>query len=281
MIINGRELAKEYEENYRVRVEKLAELNVVPSLVILMVGDNPASQVYVKHKMSVAKRLGIQTSLHHIKQVTSHTPAILHEIIYDANYRDDIHGIMVQLPLPESSWEQELLQAIDPEKDVDGLHPLSLGMIGLNKGFVSCTPQGIIKLIKTVCNEIEGKEAVVIGRSRIVGKPVADLLLNENATVTICHSRTKDLEHKVRRSDIVVAAAGVKHLVKGEWFKKDAVVIDVGIHRQENGKLTGDVYFDYDVHEVKGITPVPGGVGPMTISCLMNNIILSAETAHV
>lgn len=275
-ILSGKELSAEIREEIKNEVAGLkAEQGITPGLVVILVGDDPASGIYVNNKEKACAEVGIRSA---VIRLSADTPEReLLSLIDQYNADGDYHGILVQLPLPGHINEEEVLRRIDPKKDVDGFHVYNAGSLftGL-PGLVACTPRGIIRLIKKSGVEIAGKEAVVIGRSNIVGKPVAILLLNENATVTVCHSKTKDLPAVARRADILVAAIGRPEFVTKEFVKPGAVVIDVGTSRVD-GKLKGDVAFD-EVSEVAGfITPVPGGVGPMTITMLMANTLTAAK----
>ena len=272
-VIYGSEIAKEVKANLKEKVAQLANAGKrLPKLVVILVGDNPASLSYVTGKEKACKEVGMDSDL--IKLPAETTQTELEALIQQLNEDDNVDGILVQLPLPKHLDEDAILEKIDPSKDVDGFHPTTVGnmCIGSN-GFLPCTPAGVIQLLKRSNIDIEGKECVVIGRSNIVGKPMAMLLLRENGTVTITHSRTKDLKEITKRADILVAAIGKPKFVTAEYVKEGAVVIDVGIHRNENNKLCGDVDFDDVIGKVNAITPVPGGVGPMTIAMLMNNCV--------
>jgi methylenetetrahydrofolate dehydrogenase (NADP+)/methenyltetrahydrofolate cyclohydrolase len=248
------------------------EKGIKPGLAVIIVGDDPASAIYVRNKEKAAQEVGFYSVVKRYPADT--TQEDLLAAVDEINNDKNIHGMIVQLPLPKHLNEKEVIKRIDPKKDVDGLHPSSIGALTIgDKGLVSCTPKGCIHLIKETGVEISGKKAVVIGRSNMVGKPAALLLLQENATVTICHSRTKDLKKELIDADIIVAAVGVPHLVKGDMVKEGAVVIDVGINRSEDGKLLGDVDFDGAAEKAGYITPVPGGVGPMTIAMLLSNTL--------
>lgn len=278
-IISGKELAQQKRMEMKQEVEQLKQAGITPGLAVILVGENPASQSYVKGKVKACAEVGIYSLL--IEKPATITQEELLEIINDLNKNNEIHGILVQLPLPDHISEKAVIEAISPDKDVDGFHPISVGkmMIG-EETFLPCTPYGIVEMIKSKNIEIEGKHVVVIGRSNIVGKPVGQLLLNENATVTYCHSRTKNMKELTKQADIVIAAVGKAHLFGRDYFKEGAVVIDVGVNRIESGKLVGDVIFD-EVKEVASyITPVPGGVGPMTITMLLANTIQSAKRSQ-
>lgn len=274
-IIDGKAVAARICEELKAKVAALTAAGKQPGLAVIIVGNNPASRVYVNNKKKKCAELGIYSEEHALAE--SVTEAELLGLIDRLNRDPKIHGILVQLPLPEHLNEQLILDRISPAKDVDGFHPVNVGrmLIGL-PGFLPCTPAGVMELIKETGINIAGKECVVVGRSNIVGKPQGILLLREHGTVTICHSRTKDLGEVCRRADILVVAVGKAELITGEMVKPGAVVIDVGMNRNEAGKLVGDVQFD-SVAQVAGwITPVPGGVGPMTIAMLMRNTVESA-----
>jgi len=278
-IIDGKRIAGEIREEIRRETATLAEKGVKPGLAVVLVGEDPASQVYVRNKAKACEELGFYSEVHRLPAETTQDELLA--LIDRLNVQADINGILVQLPLPKHIAEKAVIDAISVDKDVDGFHPVSVGnlLIG-DDALQPCTPSGVIELLKRTGNDPAGKHAVVIGRSNIVGKPVSILLLREHATVTICHSRTPDLPSVVRGADIVVAAVGVPKLVKADWVKPGAVVIDVGVNRLPDGKLCGDVDYE-DVAPVAGwITPVPGGVGPMTITMLMLNTLKSAKRAH-
>jgi len=277
-IIKGKEVAAELRAALKEEVAQLREQGVVPGLTVILVGDNPASHSYVKAKAKACEEIGVASEV--IKRDVNITEEDLLQEIQQLNESEAVHGILVQLPLPNHIDEKAVLNAISPKKDVDGFHPVSVGnMVIGDECYLPCTPHGIIELIKRSGEEISGKHAVVIGRSNIVGKPVAMLLLQENATVTIAHSRTKDLSAMIKQADILVSAVGRPRLVKAEDLKPGAIVIDVG-NTMENGKLVGDI--DYEpAKEVAGyITPVPGGVGPMTITMLLKNTVDAAKTIN-
>lgn len=275
-IIDGKLISAQIKDELKEKVAALKEKGIQITLAVIQVGNDPASTVYVGNKKKACAYIGIHSLAYELPQET--TQEELLDLVHQLNERDDVNGILVQLPLPEQIDEDTVIRAIDPKKDVDGFHPQSVGLLSIGqKGFVSCTPAGIIQLLKRSDIEIEGKECVVIGRSNIVGKPMAMLLIRENGTVTVCHSRTKDLKEVTRRADILVVAIGKRKYITADYVKEGAVVIDVGMHRGEDGKLCGDVDFD-SVEPVAGaITPVPGGVGPMTIAMLMNNCVESIE----
>lgn len=275
-IIDGKKTAKIIKDELKEQVIVLKEKGVEPTLAVVLVGGDPASQVYVKHKKKACEYVGIRSLAYELTEDT--TEAKLLELIHELNERSDVDGILVQLPLPQHINEEKVLLAIDPKKDVDGFHPVSVGNLSIGRdGFVSCTPAGIIELLKRYEIPIEGQNCVVIGRSNIVGKPVAMLLLRESGTVTICHSRTKDLPAVCREADILVVAIGRPNFVTKDYVKEGATVIDVGVNRLEDGKLCGDVTYDECAEIAGAITPVPGGVGPMTIAMLMGNCVKAAE----
>lgn len=252
--------------------EKVAVLNQDITLAVIQVGNDPASSVYVGNKKKACAYIGIKSLSYELPEDI--TEEALITLIESLNTRPDVHGILVQLPLPGHIDEDAVIKAISPVKDVDGFHPQNVGKLCIGqKGFISCTPAGIIQLLKRSNIEIAGKECVVLGRSNIVGKPMALLLLRENATVTICHSKTKDLKEVCKRADILVAAIGKPKFITKEYVKEGAVIIDVGMNRDENNKLCGDVDYSDVLEVVSAITPVPGGVGPMTIAMLMNNCL--------
>ena len=280
-IIDGKLISKQIKDELKEKVAALRAEGKEICLAVIQVGNDGASSVYVGNKKKACEYIGIKSLAYELPEET--TEAELLELIGNLNKRADVNGILVQLPLPGHIDEDKVIKAIDPLKDVDGFHPQSVGALSIGqKGFVSCTPAGIIELIKRSGIDISGKECVVVGRSNIVGKPMAMLLLRENGTVTVCHSRTADLKAVTKRADILVVAIGKPKFITGEYVKDGAVVIDVGIHRMgvsESGKaiLCGDVDYD-DVEPIaSAITPVPGGVGPMTIAMLMNNCVESVE----
>lgn len=271
-IIDGKLISTQIKDELKVEVAALKEKGMIPCLAVIQVGNDPASSVYVNNKKKACAYIGIESLAYELKEQTTQDELLT--IIEELNHNEMVNGILVQLPLPKHINEEVIIKAISPTKDVDGFHPETVGnmCIGSN-GFLPCTPAGVIQLLKRSGIEIAGKECVVIGRSNIVGKPMAMLLLRENGTVTIAHSKTKDLKSITKRADILVAAIGKPKFITAEYVKEDAVVIDVGIHRNEYNKLCGDVDFDDVVDVVSAITPVPGGVGPMTIAMLMNNCV--------
>ncbi|EGP9803450.1 bifunctional methylenetetrahydrofolate dehydrogenase/methenyltetrahydrofolate cyclohydrolase FolD [Listeria monocytogenes] len=275
-IIDGKKLAKEIQEKVTREVAELVKEGKQPGLAVVLVGDNQASRTYVRNKQKRTEEAGMKSVL--IELPENVTEEKLLSVVEELNEDKTIHGILVQLPLPEHISEEKVIDTISFDKDVDGFHPVNVGNLFIGKdSFVPCTPAGIIELIKSTGTQIEGKRAVVIGRSNIVGKPVAQLLLNENATVTIAHSRTKDLPQVAKEADILVVATGLAKFVKKDYIKPGAIVIDVGMDRDENNKLCGDVDFDDVVQEAGFITPVPGGVGPMTITMLLANTLKVAK----
>jgi len=274
-IIDGKAVAARVQAELKDRVALLSGTGLVPGLAVVIVGDEPASRIYVNLKKKACANLGIYSEEHALPAAT--TQSELLALVESLNKNPKIHGILVQLPLPDGLDEQAVLQAINPDKDVDGIHPMNIGrlLVGV-PGPVACTPAGVMELIKEAGAEIKGRECVVVGRSNIVGKPQAVLLLAQHGTVTICHSRTRDLGEVCRRADILVAAVGKAGLIKGDMIKPGAVVIDVGTNRMPDGKLVGDVDFASALEVAGAITPVPGGVGPMTIAMLMKNTVQAA-----
>ena len=275
-IIDGKAVAARLRESLRERIARLTERGNQPGLAVILVGDDPASRVYVNSKRKTCAALGIYSEEHTLPGDVAEKELL--DLIDRLNADPKIHGILLQLPLPAHLDEDKMLERIVPNKDVDSFHPVNVGkmVIGL-EGFLPCTPAGVMELIKETGISISGKECVVVGRSNIVGKPQAILLLREHGTVTICHSRTANLREVCRRADILVAAVGKAEMITADYVKPGAVVIDVGINRTADGKLVGDVHYE-SVAEVAGwITPVPGGVGPMTIAKLMENTVISAE----
>lgn len=275
-IIDGKRISQEIKDELKEQMGKRRERGEGRCLAVIQVGKDPASTVYVNNKKKACEYIGIKSLSYELPEEA--TEQELLSIVEELNGRDDVDGILVQLPLPEHMNEDKVLLAIAPEKDVDGFHPINVGNLSIGRpGYVSCTPAGIIQLLKRSGIEIEGKECVVLGRSNIVGKPMAMLLLRENGTVTICHSRTQNLKEITRRADILVAAVGKPKFVDGDFIKDGAVVIDVGIHRNAEGKLCGDVDFASVAPKAYAVTPVPGGVGPMTIAMLMANCVNGIE----
>lgn len=275
-IIDGKVISEQIKEECRKKVAAYKEKGIEITLAVIQVGADPASSVYVRNKKRACEFCGMNSLSYELPEETTHEELLT--LIRKLNADDKVNGILVQLPLPKHIDEDLVIQAIDPKKDVDGFHPQSVGALCIGQpGFVSCTPAGIIELLKRSNIEIAGKECVVIGRSNIVGKPMALLLLRENGTVTVCHSRTKDLKEVTKRADILIVAIGKPKFITGDYVKEGAVVIDVGIHRNEDNKLCGDVDFESVAEKTSAITPVPGGVGPMTIAMLMHNCVESVE----
>lgn len=271
-IIDGKAISAAIKDELKVKVEEMKVNGIKVCLAVIQVGNDPASSVYVGNKKKACAYIGIDSLAYELPEET--TQEELLKLIAELNEKEDVNGILVQLPLPKHIDEDEVIRAIDPKKDVDGFHPQSVGALCIGQpGFVSCTPAGIIQLLKRSGIGIAGKECVVIGRSNIVGKPMALLLMRENGTVTIAHSKTKNLKEVTKRADILVVAVGKPKMITREYVKEGAVVIDVGIHRNENNKLCGDVDYGDVAPVCSAITPVPGGVGPMTIAMLMNNCV--------
>lgn len=274
-LIDGKQLAQKRREEIRQTVEQLKSRGIVPGLAVILVGEDPASQVYVRNKEKACQEVGFYSEVYRLPETTSQEELL--QLIDDLNRSDAIHGLLVQLPVPAHIDEKAVIHAISPKKDVDGFLPQNLGSLLIGEpAFEPCTPKGCIDLIKQTGVDIAGKKAVVVGRSNIVGKPVAMMLLRENATVTICHSKTKNLKEELLSADIVVAAVGKSNFITGDMIKDGAIVIDVGMNRLENGKLTGDVDRASLEDRDCWLTPVPGGVGPMTITMLMKNTLESA-----
>lgn len=271
-IIDGKEISKQIKDELKEKVAAYKERGIGITLAVIQVGNDPASTVYVRNKRKACEYVGIRSLAYEMPQDT--TQEELLGLVRELNGRADVNGILVQLPLPGHIDEDVILKNIDPKKDVDGFHAMNVGALSIGEpGFVSCTPAGVIQLLKRSGVEICGKECVVIGRSNIVGKPMAMLLLRENGTVTVAHSRTVNLKEVAKRADILVVAMGKPRFITHEYVKEGAVVIDVGMHRSENKKLCGDVDFEDVAEHTSAITPVPGGVGPMTIAMLLNNCV--------
>jgi len=278
IIIDGKEIARKIRGEISAEAKRLASLGVRPGLAVVLVGDNPASKVYVKMKEKACGDVGIFSAEHRLPADTDE-PTLL-ELIGRLNNDPKIHGILVQLPLPGHINESRILEAISPHKDVDGFHPFNVGRLVIGKPvFKPCTPYGIMVMLKETGIDLTGKEVVVVGRSNIVGKPVAVMCLQQHATVTICHTRTIDLPGKIGMADVLIAAVGRPEVIRGEWIRQGAVVIDVGVNRLADGRLVGDVEFEAAARRASYITPVPGGVGPMTITMLLKNTLQAAETA--
>lgn len=275
-IINGKEVAQDIRAELAKEVAALKEKGVFPALTVILVGDDPASQSYVKGKMRGCEEVGIRSEVIRMPDTTSQ--AELLETVERLNQNPNVHGILVQLPLPPQIADKAVIDAIDPRKDVDGFHPVNVGKLLIGEDtFVSCTPAGIVELIKRTGTSLAGKRVVVVGRSNIVGKPVSLLLLQEHATVTICHSRTANLADITRQAEILIVAVGRAGLIGKEHVSPGTVVIDVGVNRSDAGKLVGDVRFDEVAEIAEWITPVPGGVGPLTITMLLKNTVKAAK----
>lgn len=275
-IIDGKAISAQIKEELKQKVAKMKTEGREVSLAVIQVGNDPASSVYVGNKKKACEFIGIKSLAYELPGETEETKLL--DLIGELNARKDVNGILVQLPLPPHINEDKVISSIHPGKDVDGFHPQSVGALCIGQpGFVSCTPAGIIQLLKRSEIDIAGKECVIIGRSNIVGKPMALLLLRENGTVTVTHSKTRDLKEVTKRADILIVAIGRPKMITREYIKEGAVVIDVGIHRNENNKLCGDVDYEDVAPVCSAITPVPGGVGPMTIAMLMNNCVESVR----
>ena len=271
-IIDGKKVSQKIREELKEECKEIRKQGIIPKLAVIVIGDNAASKVYVRNKNKACQEIGIEYEEYFLKSEITQEKLI--ELIEDLNNRKDINGILLQSPIPNHLDINEAFRKISPEKDVDGFHPANVGKLILNQDtFVSCTPYGIMKLFAEYNIDLNGKHVVILGRSNIVGKPLIACCLNRNATVTVCHSKTENLEEHTKKADILIVAIGKANFVKKEMIKDGAVIIDVGINRTDEGKLTGDVDFE-NVKDVAGyITPVPGGVGPMTIAMLMNNVI--------
>lgn len=274
-ILSGKAVSQRIKDELKQEVLNLKANGINPGLAVIIVGDDPASRVYVNNKKKACEEIGIYSEEYALSADTSEEELL--KLINTLNNKKDINGILVQLPVPKHINEETIINAIDPRKDVDAFHPVNVGkiMVG-NFDFVPCTPAGVMELIAESGIDVSGKECVVVGRSNIVGKPQAMLLLHKNGTVTICHSRTKDLKEKTKQADILVAAVGIPNFITGDMIKEGAVVIDVGINRVADKKLVGDVEFESAEKVASAITPVPGGVGPMTIAMLMKNTVKAA-----
>lgn len=275
-LMDGKTLALRIRQDLKNEVDKLKENGIYPKLAVIMVGEDSSSKIYVRNKSIACEEVGISFEEFLLNENTSMDELL--DLIRKLNDREDIHGILLQSPIPKNLDINLAFREISPKKDVDGFNPISVGKLVLGQDtFVSCTPYGVIKILEAYNIDIEGKHAVILGRSNIVGKPMLQCLLNKNATVTICHSKTKNLEELTKQADILICAIGKPKFVTKGMVKKDAVIIDVGINRDENGKLCGDADFENIKDVVSFITPVPGGIGPMTIAMLMNNIVKSAK----
>lgn len=271
-IIDGKAIAKQVRQEVKAEAAELTAAGTQPGLVTVLVGDDPASATYVRNKNKKATKLGFHSVHHHLPADTGQETLV--DLVDTLNRDDAIDGILVQLPLPGQIDSAAVLERIDPSKDVDGLHPDNIGrLVAGQPRLVPCTPSGVLRLLDEAGAELKGARAVVVGRSNLVGKPLAHLLLARHATVTLCHSRTRDLAGEVGRADVVVAAVGQRELIRGDWLSPDAIVIDVGTNHTDDGKLVGDVEFEAASARVRAITPVPGGVGPMTIAMLLANTV--------
>ena len=278
-IIDGKNLTKEIREGLKIEAYKLRNNGIVPHLAVIMVGDNDASKVYVRNKSRACEEIGIEFKEYLLPSTTKQTELI--ELIQKLNNDKNINGILLQSPIPKPLNIQQAFNTILPEKDVDGFNPYNVGNLCIGQdGFIPCTPLGIMKMFEKYNIDIDGKKVAIIGRSNIVGKPMAQCMLSKNATVTICHSRTKELKKEVKDADIIIAAAGKQNIVTAEMVKEGAVIIDVGMNRNSDGKLCGDVDFENIKGKASYITPVPGGVGPMTIAMLMSNVIKATKNQN-
>lgn len=275
-IIDGKNLAKEIRESLKVEANKLKEKGIIPHLSVIMVGDNDASKVYVRNKSRACEEIGIEFKEYLLPNDTKQEELI--SLIEKLNKDKNVNGILLQSPIPKPLNIQEAFNTIDPKKDVDGFNPYNVGNLCIGQdGFIPCTPYGIMKMFEKYNIEIDGRKVAIIGRSNIVGKPMAQCMLAKNATVTICHSRTKELKKELKDADIIISAAGKRNMVTEDMVKEGAVIIDVGMNRNDEGKLCGDVDFKKLKEKASYITPVPGGVGPMTIAMLMSNVIKATK----
>jgi methylenetetrahydrofolate dehydrogenase (NADP+)/methenyltetrahydrofolate cyclohydrolase len=286
-IIDGKKIASDLQESLKQQIESLKKTHgITPHLVVIIVGDDPASQVYVASKEKTAKNIGMESSVIRLPETTSQQE--LNDTIIALNTDKNIHGILVQLPLPKHLNDSDVINLINPQKDVDGFHPINVGFLHngqTDKALLPCTPTGAIILLKSFCSDLSGKHAVIVGRSNIVGRPVAEMLLSENCTVTIAHSRTHNLPDICRQADIIVAAVGKPNFIQADWVKQGVIIIDIGINRITDtqtgkAKLVGDVDFDSVKTKASAITPVPGGAGPMTIACLLQNTLKACRLLH-
>lgn len=275
-IIDGKALAQKIRGDLKDEVEELKKEGIKPKLAVIMVGEDKASKIYVKNKSKACEEIGIEYDEYLLKSET--TMDELLNLIHNLNNDDNIHGILLQSPLPKHLDIDVAFREISPDKDVDGFNPVNVGKLCLNQdGFISCTPYGVVKMLDEYKIPTEGANTVIIGRSNIVGKPLVQCLLNKNATVTVCHSKTKDIEKITQKADIVIAALGKPNFIKGNMIKEGSVVIDVGINRLDNGKIVGDIDYENVENKASYITPVPGGVGPMTVAMLMSNVVKAAK----
>ena len=275
-LINGKELAKKIRVNLKEEVIKLKEKGINPKLAVIMVGKDKASAVYIRNKSKACNEVGIEFEEYLLESTISQNELL--DTIEDLNKRDDIHAILLQSPIPDNLDIRQAFNSIDYRKDVDGFNPINVGKLSIGEDcFISCTPYGVMKMLEEYNIDVEGKKAVIIGRSNIVGKPLIQCMLSKNATVTVCHSKTKDIKNITKEADILISAIGKPKFVTEDMVKEGAVVIDVGINRNEDGKLVGDVDFENVSKKASYITPVPGGVGPMTIAMLLNNVVKAAK----
>ncbi len=275
-IIDGKALAQTIRGNLKSEVEELKKEGIKPKLAVIMVGEDKASKIYVKNKSKACEEVGIEYEEYLLKEETT-MPELL-SLIQELNNNDNVHGILLQAPLPKHLDSEAAFREISPDKDVDGFNPVNVGKLCLNQDcFVSCTPNGVVKMLEEYKIPTEGANTVIIGRSNIVGKPLVQCLLNKNATVTVCHSKTKDIEKITQKADIVIAALGKPNFVKSDMVKEGSVIIDVGINRLNNGQIVGDIDFENIEKKASYITPVPGGVGPMTVAMLMSNVVKAAK----
>lgn len=275
-IINGKELSKKIKKELKEKVKELKEKEINPKLAVIMVGDDAGSQVYVRNKSKACEKVGIEFEEYLFDDKLQEKELL--QLIEKLNLDDSVHGILLQSPVPKHIDINKAFRTISPDKDVDGFNPINVGNLSIGEdAFISCTPYGIVKMLEEYNIETVGKKAVILGRSNIVGKPMIQCMLNKNSTVTVCHSKTKDIEEEVKRADIVIAAIGKPKFVKAHMVKEGAVVIDVGINRLEDGTICGDVDYDEVSKKASYITPVPGGVGPMTIAMLLSNLVKAAK----
>ncbi|HBD8804700.1 TPA: bifunctional methylenetetrahydrofolate dehydrogenase/methenyltetrahydrofolate cyclohydrolase FolD [Campylobacter jejuni] len=276
-LLDGKALSAKIKEELKEKNQFLKSKGIESCLAVILVGDNPASQTYVKSKAKACEKCGIKSLVYHLNENTTQNELLA--LINTLNHDDSVHGILVQLPLPDHICKDLILESIISSKDVDGFHPINVGCLnlGLESGFLPCTPLGVMKLLKAYEIDLEGKDAVIIGASNIVGRPMATMLLNAGATVSVCHIKTKDLSLYTRQADLIIVAAGCVNLLRSDMVKEGVIVIDVGINRLESGKIVGDVDFEEVSKKSSYITPVPGGVGPMTIAMLLENTVKSAK----
>ena len=275
-LIDGKGLAEKIRQNLKLEVEELKQIGILPKLAVIMVGNDSSSKIYVKNKSKACEEIGIDYEEYLLNENIKMEELL--NLINSLNNKKEIHGILLQSPIPKNLDINEAFRAIDPKKDVDGFHPINVGKLSLGQdAFISCTPYGIVKMLEEYNIETEGKHAVIVGRSNIVGKPLIQCMLEKNATVTVCHSRTQNIEEYTKKADILLVAIGKANFITKEMVKPGAVVIDVGINRMEDGKIVGDVDFEQIEKTASYITPVPGGVGPMTIAMLMTNIVKAAK----